>query len=102
MSTNLMFAEAAWNHREWYPARESEYQKAVAARLEKGCRVKATEYIGALRYRDELIKEWEKVLCGFDSLLAPTCPIEAYDLPHKAFKYDGSACSFRSGRSYEE
>jgi len=80
MSTNLMFAEAAWNHRGWYPARESEYQKAVAARLEKGCRVKATDYIGALRYRDELIKEWEKALCGFDSLLAPTCPIEAYDL----------------------
>ena len=80
MSTSLMFSEASWNHREWFPSRKKEYGKSIADRLEKGLGISAKEYIESFNYRDELIRKWDEALCGFDAVLAPTCPIEGYDL----------------------
>ncbi len=80
ISTNLMFSEAAWNHREWFPARREEYQEAIALRLDKGGAIKATDYIQALKYREKIIWQWENTLKEFDAVLSPTCPIEPFDI----------------------
>lgn len=79
-STCLMFSEAAWLHRDWYPSRKERYQDGVAARLDQGGAYKATEYIQAVKDREKLMESWENTLKDFDAILAPTCPIEAFDI----------------------
>ena len=79
-STHLMFSEAAWNHRKWYPARKESYQKDIPPRLEIGLAVKATEYIQSVKYREEIIEAWRRTTDEVDAVLVPTCPIEPFDL----------------------
>ncbi len=80
VSTHLMFSEAAWNHKKWYPSHKESYQKDIPPRLEIGLAVKATEYIQAVKYREKIIEQWETALQDLDAVLTPTCPIEAFDI----------------------
>lgn len=79
-STHLMFSEAAWNHRTWYPACKESYQKDIPPRLEIGLAVKATDYIEAVKCRERIIAQWENTLQNLDAVITPTCPIEAFDI----------------------
>lgn len=79
-STHLMFSEAAWNHRKWYPSCKESYQKDIPPRLEIGLSVKAAEYIQAVNYREKIMEQWENTLEDLDAVLTPTCPIEAFDI----------------------
>lgn len=79
-STNLMFPEAAWAHRKWYPVCRDLYQKDIPPRIELGLSITATQYIEAQKCREQIIADWETALCGFDAVLVPTCPIEAFDI----------------------
>lgn len=79
-STNLMFPEAAWAHRKWYPVCRDLYQKDIPPRIELGLSITATQYIEAQKCREQIIAAWETALCGFDAVLVPTCPIEAFDI----------------------
>ena len=77
-STCLMFSEAAWLHRAWYPRRKDLYQPGVARRLEQGGAYPATAYIQALKDREKLMAAWERTMENFDAILSPTCPITAF------------------------
>jgi aspartyl-tRNA(Asn)/glutamyl-tRNA(Gln) amidotransferase subunit A len=79
-STRIMFSEAAYIHRDWYPARKSVYQAGVAARLDMGLAFTGVQYIQALKDREVIMAEWEKTLEEFDAILTPTLPIEAFDI----------------------
>lgn len=78
-STCIMFSEAAYLHRDRYPAMKEKYQAGVAARLDQGGAFTAVQYIQSLRERDVIMEEWEKALQEVDAVVAPTCPIEAFD-----------------------
>ena len=75
-STCIMFSEAAYLHRDRYPAMKEKYQAGVAARLDQGGAFTAVQYIQSLRERDVIMGEWEKALQEVDAVVAPTCPIE--------------------------
>lgn len=79
-STCIMFSEAAWLHRDWYSRLKDRYQAGVAERLELGGSFKATEYIQALKDREKLMQAWEETLKDIDAVIAPTCPIEPFDI----------------------
>jgi aspartyl-tRNA(Asn)/glutamyl-tRNA(Gln) amidotransferase subunit A len=79
-STVLMFAEAAHAHRERFPKHADKYQPGVRQRLEQGNKYAAVEYINALKQREQIIAAWEKTLLEVDAVVAPTCPIPAYDI----------------------
>ena len=80
ISTNLMFSEGAWAHRNWFPAMKADYQKDIPPRLELGLSVTATEYIEAVKAREEIIAQWASVLEDIDAVITPTCPIEPFDI----------------------
>ena len=80
ISTNLMFSEGAWAHRNWFPAMKADYQKDIPPRLELGLSVTATEYIEAVKAREEIIAQWASVLEDIDAVITPTCPIEPFEI----------------------
>lgn len=79
-STCIMFSEAAFLHKENFPSRKEKYQAGVAERLEQGNNFTAVEYIQAMNDRQIIMDAWEKALQEIDAVVAPTCPIPAYDL----------------------
>lgn len=79
-STNLMFKEAAESHKTWYPERKDDYQKDIPPRLEIGLKVTNEDYLKAVKYRNEIIKEWKVLTKQIDAVLVPTCPIEPFDI----------------------
>ncbi len=78
VSTIIMFAEAAWIHRERFAERKSGYSHDVQARLRLGGTYSAVEYIEALHERDRIVAAWEEAVAGVDAVLAPTVPVTAY------------------------
>lgn len=79
-STIIMFADAAYLHKDRFAKREKEYKAGVAERLRQGGSYTAVQYIQATKDRAVIIKEWEKALEGIDAVVAPTCPITAFDI----------------------
>ena len=79
-STVILFAEAAHSHQERFLKYADRYQPGVRQRLEQGNKYTAVEYINALKQREQIITTWEKTLKEIDAVVAPTCPIPAYDI----------------------
>jgi aspartyl-tRNA(Asn)/glutamyl-tRNA(Gln) amidotransferase subunit A len=79
-STCILFSEAAYTHKPWYPSRKDKYQAGVAARLDMGLGFSAVQYIQGLKDRERIMAEWENTLKSYDAILAPACPIEAFDI----------------------
>lgn len=79
-STCIMFSEAAFLHKDMYPSRKEKYQAGVAERLDQGNAFTAVQYIQATKERAQIMEEWENALKDIDAVVAPTCPITAYDL----------------------
>ena len=75
-----MFSEAAFLHKERYPLQKEKYQAGVAERLEQGNAYTAVQYIQASRNREKIMSAWEETLKGIDAVVAPTCPITAFDI----------------------
>jgi aspartyl-tRNA(Asn)/glutamyl-tRNA(Gln) amidotransferase subunit A len=80
VSTVILFAEAAHAHQERFAKYPDKYQPGVRARLEQGGAYKAVEYINALQEREKIMADWESALTGIHGVVAPTCPIPAYDI----------------------
>jgi amidase/aspartyl-tRNA(Asn)/glutamyl-tRNA(Gln) amidotransferase subunit A len=66
----------AW-HRTLLATREAEYDPRVAARIRRGERMSAADYIDLVRARREWIAQMAQATQGFDALLSPTVPIVA-------------------------
>lgn len=66
----------AW-HREIIAAREAEYDPRVAARIRRGERMSAADYLQLVDARRDWIARMERALQGFDAMLSPTVPIVA-------------------------
>lgn len=79
-STTIMFSDAAYLHRDRFARHADKYQHGVRLRLEQGGKYSAVEYIQATKEREIIMEEWEKALSGIDAVVAPTCPITAYDI----------------------
>ena len=79
-STCILFSEAAYGHRDWYPAMKEKYQPGVAARLDTGNAFTAVQYIQAVKARAAIMAAWENTLKDLDAVIAPSCPIEPYDI----------------------
>ncbi len=80
VSTIIMFAEAAWIHRERFRENKGGYSQDVQARLRLGESYSAVEYIEALHERDRIVTAWEEAVAGVDAVLAPTVPVPAYPI----------------------
>lgn len=80
VSTNLMFPEAAWAHKTWYLTKKELYHKDIVPRIEKGLSISATDYIEAVKAREEIMAQWQTTLSGIDAVIVPTCPIEAFEI----------------------
>ena len=52
----------------------------MAERLEQGNAYTAVQYIQASRNREKIMSAWEETLKGIDAVVAPTCPITAFDI----------------------
>jgi len=73
-------AEAwAW-HRRYLPARQSEYDPRVAARILVGSRMNAADYVDLLAARQRWIAAMQAALADHDALLMPTVPIVAPEM----------------------
>lgn len=79
-STNLMFYEAALAHKEHYPSKKELYSKGVADRIEIGRSISKASYLQAVNDRERMMAIWEDTLQTLDAVLAPTCPIEPFDI----------------------
>jgi aspartyl-tRNA(Asn)/glutamyl-tRNA(Gln) amidotransferase subunit A len=70
--TAIIAAEAAALHANWLRERPQDYSEQVRARLELGAAVAATQYINALRLRDQALKIWlAEVMSEVDAVHAP-------------------------------
>lgn len=68
----IIAAEAAALHANWLRERPQDYSEQVRARLELGAAVAATQYINALRLRDQALKMWlAEVMSEVDAVHAP-------------------------------
>lgn len=80
-SDALLHAEATSYHQlsGYFPARSPDYAPDVRARLEAGACVLATDYLSALKLREQARTDFEAALENVDALLVPSVPIPA---PH--------------------
>jgi len=79
-STVMMFAEMAFLHKERYAERPQDYAPPVLERVKLGSSFTGVEYIQSCKDKQEIMREWEKALQGIDAVVAPTCPITAFDI----------------------
>ena len=66
----------AW-HRQLLTRDGARYDPRVAARIERGAGMKASEYIDLQHGRAQWIRHMNETLTGLDAMLAPTVPITA-------------------------
>ncbi|QEA13332.1 amidase [Comamonas flocculans] len=73
-------AEAwAW-HRQYLPARQSEYDPRVASRILVGSQMNAADYVDLLAARRDWIARMEAALADYDAFIMPTVPIVAPEI----------------------
>lgn len=70
--------EALRYHRQWFPARRSEYGPDVAKSLDAAMTLKRSDYTAALAARRKLEREARTILEGVDLLAGPTVPVTAF------------------------
>jgi aspartyl-tRNA(Asn)/glutamyl-tRNA(Gln) amidotransferase subunit A len=77
----IAWAEATHYHEDagWFPEHASEYSDDVRARLERGTKVSAVDYLRALELREKFIAAFYGaiLLNELDALIVPTTPIPA-------------------------
>ncbi|WP_372526199.1 amidase [Piscinibacter sp.] len=77
-STGGFSAAESWTwHRHRLAAHGAQYDPRVAARIRRGERMSAADYIDLLQARQHWIARVEQATVGFDALLTPTVPIVA-------------------------
>ena len=77
-STGGFSAAESWAwHRHRLATLEAQYDPRVAARIRRGERMSAADYIDLLDARECWIARMEQAMRGFDALLSPTVPIVA-------------------------
>ncbi|MGI6097354.1 MAG: amidase, partial [Dethiobacteria bacterium] len=89
VSSAILFAEAAFSHRDNFKERRDWFSPDVRERLESGSRISAVEYIEALREREVIIASWKKVLQKVDLVAMATVPIPAYRIGEKVVTVRG-------------
>jgi aspartyl-tRNA(Asn)/glutamyl-tRNA(Gln) amidotransferase subunit A len=70
-------AEAYSIHRENITRRANEFDPNVRARIERGAKLSAADYVEMLRQRMRLIRAMDAQLAALDALVLPTTPIVA-------------------------
>ena len=70
-------AEAYSIHRENITRRANEFDPNVRARIERGAKLSAADYVEMLRERSRLIRAMDAQLAALDALALPTTPIVA-------------------------
>ena len=70
-------AEAYSIHREHLARRANEFDPNVRARIERGMRLSAADYVEMSRERTRLVRAMDAQLAGLDALVLPTTPITA-------------------------
>jgi aspartyl-tRNA(Asn)/glutamyl-tRNA(Gln) amidotransferase subunit A len=70
-------AEAYSIHREHLARRANEFDPNVRARIERGTKLSAADYVEMSRERTRLVRAMDAQLAGFDALVLPTTPITA-------------------------
>jgi len=73
----IMAVEAAAYHRDNFPERRSEYGPQIAALLDEGLSVSASDYAAALEHRERFTRDVETLLAGYDTLLTPAATTTA-------------------------
>jgi aspartyl-tRNA(Asn)/glutamyl-tRNA(Gln) amidotransferase subunit A len=74
---HIVLPEAAWEHAERLETHAALYSPGVRMRLEMGRYVLAEDYVRAMRIREALRLEVDRVLEGRDGLLLPTLALPA-------------------------
>jgi aspartyl-tRNA(Asn)/glutamyl-tRNA(Gln) amidotransferase subunit A len=70
-------AEAYSIHREHLARRANEFDPNVRARIERGSKLSAADYVEMARERARLIRAMDAQISGLDALILPTTPITA-------------------------
>tara|TARA_B100001123_G_scaffold440684_1_gene580266 strand:- start:942 stop:2279 length:1338 start_codon:yes stop_codon:yes gene_type:complete len=73
-SGGAIYAEAYVAHRDFIDKYANQYDPRVRNRLLRTKNISATDYIVAMKARDQLINEANKVTSQYDALLMPTTP----------------------------
>jgi aspartyl-tRNA(Asn)/glutamyl-tRNA(Gln) amidotransferase subunit A len=97
-ATTIGIAEAARYHQSqgYFPARQKEYGKEIAERLEMGLSVSAVDYIRALELRREAQRDMDSVFEKVDVILAPASPIPAWRIGENEITIAGEKETVRS------
>jgi aspartyl-tRNA(Asn)/glutamyl-tRNA(Gln) amidotransferase subunit A len=97
-STCIALAEATHYHASqgYFPQRAGEYGEDVRVRLEMGEKILAVDYLRALAWKRELVKEFDAAFERFDAILAPASPIPAPRIGEKEITLNGQKESVRS------
>ncbi len=96
-STNLGLAEATSFHESqgYYPARAVDYGEDVRGRLEAGTKVRATDYLHALKVKKMLRRDFDNAFERVDAILAPASPIPAPRLGENEVEIGGGKAAVR-------
>lgn len=80
VSTIILFAEAAYTHQNLFAEKKDQYKQGVRERIQQGLNYSAVDYINAIKDREKIVASWENTLQDLDAVIAPTCPITAYQI----------------------
>ncbi|MEM4091306.1 MAG: amidase [Thermoplasmatales archaeon] len=69
--------EIAYTHRRQFKKSKDDYLSTSVEQIEEGMRVKATDYVSALRLRDKLAAKYSKLFKNVDVIITPTLPVVA-------------------------
>lgn len=90
VTTTIMFAEAAYFHREYLTSRPEDYSPDVRGRLEFGSKITAVEYIEAMKQREVIKRAYESLFEEVHVIVTPTLPIPAYKIGSTSVEIRGS------------
>ena len=93
---HIVLPEAACYHAPLLAEYADRYSPGVRLRLEMGRYVLAEDYVRALRIRDWLVREVERVLKGCDALLLPSLAIPPPPLGATTVEVDGTTQPVRA------
>jgi aspartyl-tRNA(Asn)/glutamyl-tRNA(Gln) amidotransferase subunit A len=97
-AAEIAFAEARHYHESagYFPARAGEYGEDVRRLLERGGKIRASDYLVHMDRMHQARASWDRMLAGCDALLSPATPIPAPLLGQKIAKIDGKQETVRA------
>ncbi|MBI3863985.1 MAG: amidase [Planctomycetia bacterium] len=87
----IIFPEASAFHRPFLAERSADYADDIRPLLLAGLFMPAVDYLGALRARRIIRREWAKVFENIDVLLTPTTPVTATKFGQQTADLPGGA-----------